>query len=67
MGSLGGREVRGGPKYEPMEVVQNPKSGEQFSRPAFQILCPVPARTWWLATTASLNPSPIQLAMKGAR
>lgn len=30
MGSLGGREVRGAPKYELMEVVQNPKSGDSF-------------------------------------
>lgn len=67
MGSLGGREVRGAPKYELMEVVQNPKSGGQFSRPVLHLLCRVPAGE--LSPGGSQPkppyPSPIQLARKG--
>lgn len=61
MGNLGGGEVRGGPKHEQMDVVQNPKSGGRFSRPAFQLLCGVPARELppgVSGTTASLTHPP---------
>lgn len=71
MENLGGEEVRGGPKDEPVEVVQNPKSGGQFSRPAFQLLCGVPVlsvSSHLEASNRSLpNPSPTQLALKGPR